>query len=382
LGNGGFTNSATPVRVSGLNNGVWALSAGSLFACAINAMDNVVCWGSNNYGELGNGTTTLSAVPVEVQALDASPPSSNPAIVAGTLGNLGYYRSDVVVNWNWSDYGVGIDDANCVRSSTSSGDGNPIVLTATCRDRAGNLGLATFSVRVDRTGPIAAPSVSAGWYRADAMVNWNWSDATSGVDALNCTFGSTSVGEGAAITMSATCKDFAGNTSAASVTVKVDKTAPTLNPTVNPNPVLQYLATVATPNASDALSGLASSSCNVPSTATAGINTVSCTATDVAGNVSIRQATYAVDSADTALTKLISQVNALGLDKNTTKSLVSQLQNAQSNLARNKKAAAIDRLSAFVAQVNSLRGTKIATAAADALVAYASLIIASIQASP
>ncbi len=45
------------------------VAAESYHSCAINAAGGVVCWGSNNYGELGNDSTDASHVPVAVMGL-------------------------------------------------------------------------------------------------------------------------------------------------------------------------------------------------------------------------------------------------------------------------------------------------------------------------
>ena len=71
LGNGTTTNSATPVLVSGSLPFAY-LSVGRNHACAVtNGQQNnlggpVYCWGDNSSGQLGNGTTTNSTVPVPV----------------------------------------------------------------------------------------------------------------------------------------------------------------------------------------------------------------------------------------------------------------------------------------------------------------------------
>jgi hypothetical protein len=59
------------VPVTGLENGVTAISVGGVDACAVTAGGAVQCWGDNTYGQLGFDPMTLafSAVPVTVPGL-------------------------------------------------------------------------------------------------------------------------------------------------------------------------------------------------------------------------------------------------------------------------------------------------------------------------
>ena len=86
----------------------------------------------------------------------------------------------------------------------------------------------------------------------------------------------------------------AGGSISQSVTIKRDATAPTLAPMVSPNPVMLGGAATVTSGAADALSGLASQSCGTLDTGTVGTKSVTCTATDNAGNTSSATASYSV----------------------------------------------------------------------------------------
>jgi alpha-tubulin suppressor-like RCC1 family protein len=57
LGNGTTTSSDLPAAVTGLSDGVAAISAGSNHSLALLTSGGVVAWGENGSGELGNGTT-------------------------------------------------------------------------------------------------------------------------------------------------------------------------------------------------------------------------------------------------------------------------------------------------------------------------------------
>jgi alpha-tubulin suppressor-like RCC1 family protein len=60
-----------PVSVSGIDDAT-AVGVDGLSGCAVRAGGAVSCWGQNESGELGDGTTTASAVPVNVSALSGA----------------------------------------------------------------------------------------------------------------------------------------------------------------------------------------------------------------------------------------------------------------------------------------------------------------------
>jgi alpha-tubulin suppressor-like RCC1 family protein len=77
--------SLTPKPVSGITsaNPARAIAAGDSSTCALLADATVKCWGSNAFGQLGDGTTTSRATPVTVAGL---PSPSDHAALALTVG--------------------------------------------------------------------------------------------------------------------------------------------------------------------------------------------------------------------------------------------------------------------------------------------------------
>jgi alpha-tubulin suppressor-like RCC1 family protein len=69
LGDGTGNASALPVQVTSLGNAVAEVSAGDTAACARKTDGTLWCWGSNTFGIVGDGTTDDRMTPVQVNNL-------------------------------------------------------------------------------------------------------------------------------------------------------------------------------------------------------------------------------------------------------------------------------------------------------------------------
>jgi alpha-tubulin suppressor-like RCC1 family protein len=100
LGDGKTTTSNTPVRVRiPAGTKVTAVSAGEGFGLAVTSAGRVYGWGSNAYGELGDGTTTTRRTPVLVRL-----PAHTKVVSAfgGGLHSLALTASGAILAWGYN----------------------------------------------------------------------------------------------------------------------------------------------------------------------------------------------------------------------------------------------------------------------------------------
>jgi alpha-tubulin suppressor-like RCC1 family protein len=101
LGDGTIENSNRPVYVTGLMEGVKALSAGVAHACAITSGGSLKCWGANARGQLGNDSTADSSIPVDVSGLTGE----IYAVAAGGEHTCAVTTSGDIACWGSNDRG-------------------------------------------------------------------------------------------------------------------------------------------------------------------------------------------------------------------------------------------------------------------------------------
>jgi len=104
LGNGTLMDSSTPVLVSSLT-GVVAVFAGRDHSMAVKADGTVWTWGFNRNGELGDGTTTKRKVPVEVKRANGDPLTDIVQVSAGANHSLALRSDGAVFAWGRNNYG-------------------------------------------------------------------------------------------------------------------------------------------------------------------------------------------------------------------------------------------------------------------------------------
>ncbi|MBY0399307.1 hypothetical protein K2X89_03360, partial [Myxococcota bacterium] len=115
LGNGTSADSSVPVTVAGLVD-TTDLAAGGDASCALLADTSIRCWGLNTSGQLGNGTTTPSALPVAVPGVTAR------AISVGFAHACAVSTNGEVVCW-------GANGAGQLGNGSSVGSSLPVLVS-------------------------------------------------------------------------------------------------------------------------------------------------------------------------------------------------------------------------------------------------------------
>ena len=297
----GWNNSDVTVRWTATDAGSGVTATQPFKTDTVTSNDIVTLTAPAQTDRLGN-TGAAGSVTVRVD-------KAKPSITATqTLNSDG----TTTVTFTCADSNSGGGDASgiatCVADGTSPASSSKTVgpgttVSGTATDAAGNT--ATTSVTTAPAAPkdTTAPSINhsvapvpngAGWNKADATVTFSCADETGGSGLASCLADGGSTGSRTVSTetngtlVSGTATDKAGNKATDSVTVKLDKTNPTITATANgtKNAAGWYKDDVTVSyTASDALSGISGVPASKVLTEGAG-QSASATVTDAAGNSS------------------------------------------------------------------------------------------------
>ena len=304
-----------------------------------------------------NDAPTADAGPDQAIGLSGSPTAS---VALDGSGSSDPDPQDTLT-YSWSEGGSEI--ATGSNPSVSLGLGAHLLTLTVSDGRLSDTDEVLITV-TDPTPPAITPHVAGtlgdnGWYTSDIGISWTVVDAESPATTSGCDPSSvTSDTAGASFTCSASS---AGGSASETVSVKRDATAPVLAFSGNAG-TYELTDTVSiTCAASDAMSGLASSTCpgaSGPATSFVGTNTLNASARDNAGNTASLSTSFTVGVTAAGLCELVEQfVEQAGVAH----SLCVKLEHGS--------------IGAFVNEVNAQRGKKwLSNDEADLLILLAQLL--------
>ena len=249
-----------------------------------------------SYTDTGGLIATASAT---FSVVDPTPPVIVPTIT-GTLGNNGWYTSNVTLTWSVTDPESTATPTGCVNQNIVL-DQAATTYSCSATSAGGSAGPVTVTIKRDATAPgisaAASPSPNgAGWNNTNVNVAYTCTDTGSLI--ASCGPNQTLTAEGPAVPYSGTATDNAGNTRSTSGTVKIDKTAPTVAVTGVTNGASYVLGSVpaAACSTTDGLSGVATNATVSVTGGPVGSVTATCSGgSDTAGNTGgSASATYSV----------------------------------------------------------------------------------------
>ncbi|HYI33427.1 MAG TPA: hypothetical protein VEX88_08205, partial [Glaciibacter sp.] len=169
---------------------------------------------------------TLYAKSGATVTLTVSTSSDTKCVVVGGSMSSTQTSATAKSSWTFTTTASGTDGARAVTAVASTNFNS----NSNCTGNRSDSTQASYTV--DNTGPAVVASLSpaanaADWNKADTTVTWTATDAGSGV-ASGPTPASTNVTANGVVTRTSTATDRVGNATEGSVTVRVDKAAPTI----------------------------------------------------------------------------------------------------------------------------------------------------------
>jgi len=256
------------------------------------------------------GNTSTRSYVIKV---NKSIPAAGELVIDGTLGENGWYTSDV--NLSVKDE-VGVTSTLNINKINYDTAGTEIIMTS-INNLTGASKTTKYTIKVDKTKPIVGELVISGvkgdndWYKGDVTFSVkNGSDSMSGHSKTTSSITSiTKDTKGTKVVV--TTKDKAGNTNTKEYIVKMDKTAPvagtlTISGTKGSGDWYLSDVTFTINDGSDATSGHAKTTSTHTSVSgnTSG-TVVTVTTTDKAGNTATRKYTIKINKDAPTAGKLV-----------------------------------------------------------------------------
>jgi uncharacterized protein YjbI with pentapeptide repeats len=152
------------------------------------------------------------------------------------------------------------------------------------------------------TPPVPSPSTAGrpgarGWYTSAVTVSWNWTVAVGQINTAKCTISTKSTGEGASVTLSASCASVQGVVGTATRHVRIDTTAPRVQVTGVRSGQVYPLGDVPVPGCAttDSVSGVATAAkVTVTGTSSHGTGSFAATCAGAKNNAGIAAAPVTV----------------------------------------------------------------------------------------
>jgi len=271
------------------------------------------------------------------QPITYDPVLTSHSLTCGTPGNPGWCLDNLMLTLNASEPIPGYsimrfdnDDGVVCNPANAPSVTCTIPLTGQGMHTGEFWALSTFgdtsikraySWSLDSLAPALAATASGSqtgnWYTSNVTLSLSGADVTSGIAPSTYRHrvnggawqsgNSLTIAADGVYTINAEVQDVAGNTGVNNITIRLDKTPPTLNPSVSGTQQNGWFRTVviAASNAADATSGLASVQHRVNggtwqngasiTISADGIHTVVFHATDNAGHVTTHEVTFSVD---------------------------------------------------------------------------------------
>jgi Regulator of chromosome condensation (RCC1) repeat/Immunoglobulin I-set domain/ZU5 domain len=123
-------NSNVPVTIAGFT-GVLGVTVGASHACLVSSGGSVYCWGNNTANQLGDGTTTNSSVPVQVQGAVGLPLTGVVALSASFATTCALKGDQTVMCWGSAFGSIAAPVAGLTGiTALSAGGGQPCALAS------------------------------------------------------------------------------------------------------------------------------------------------------------------------------------------------------------------------------------------------------------